>query len=132
MPTAPKCCKKHWEIKIFFSHDQNMTKNVPHAGRANRDQELTKTAKKQKKNILKECPQRKSAVKKKAETIFSCGVMKKIRKRLKRSPCREVPTAQKSRKKQYRMNMFVLRFEKAFTHRMQATWSPRHKFHNKN
>ena len=28
--------------------------------------------------------------------------------------------------------MFVLIFEKAFTHRMQATCSPRHKFHNKN
>ena len=100
VPTAPKCCKKHYEIKIFFSHDQNMTKNVPHAGRANHDQELTKTAKKHKQKHFQSMPTAAKCCKqKKAETIFSCGVMKKVRKRLKRSLCREVPTAQKYRKK---------------------------------
>ena len=99
MPTAPKCCKKHYEIKIFFSHDQNMTKNVPHAGRANHDQELTKTAKKHKQKHFQSMPTAQKCCKKKAETIFSCGVMKKVRKRLKRSLCREVPTAQKYGKK---------------------------------
>ena len=45
MPTAQKCCKKQYEIKIFVLHDQNMTKNVTHAPRANHDKGLTKTAK---------------------------------------------------------------------------------------
>ena len=45
MPTAPKCCKKQYEIKIFLLHDQNMTKNVTHAPRANHDKGLTKTTK---------------------------------------------------------------------------------------
>ena len=51
VPTAPKCCKKQYEIKIFFSHDQHVTKNVPHARRANHDKELTKTAKNSKKTF---------------------------------------------------------------------------------
>ena len=52
VPTAQKCCKKQWEIKIFLLHDQNMTKNVTHAPRANYDKGLTKTAKNDKKNTI--------------------------------------------------------------------------------
>ena len=51
-PTAPKCCKKPYEIKIFVLHDQNMTKNMTHAPDANHDEGLTKTAKNDKKNTF--------------------------------------------------------------------------------
>ena len=29
VPTAQKCCKKQYEIKIFVLHEQNMTKKTP-------------------------------------------------------------------------------------------------------
>ena len=73
VPTAQKCCKKQWEIKIFLLHDQNMTKNNTHAQDANHDKGLTKTAKNhKKKHIFKDCSQRKSAVKNNTESRFSC------------------------------------------------------------
>ena len=52
MPTAPKCCKKQYEIKIFAVRDQNMTKNNNHAPDANHDKGLTKTPKHSKKNTF--------------------------------------------------------------------------------
>ena len=133
MPTAPKCCKKHYEIKIFFSHDQNMTKNVPHARRANHDQELTKTAKKHKQKHFQSMPTAQKCCKKKSRNnIFVWSDEKSLKTSKKVTLSRSPHSSKILKKKQYRMNMFVLRFEKAFTHRMQARCSPRHKFHNKN
>ena len=56
MPTAPKCCKKQYEIKIFFSHDQHVTKNVAHTKRGNHDKELTKTTKRSKRKPFLRMP----------------------------------------------------------------------------
>ncbi len=56
MPTAQNCLKKQYEIKIFLSHDQNMTKNMTNAPNANHDKRLTKTAKNGKKTPLQGMP----------------------------------------------------------------------------
>ncbi len=44
VPTAQKCGKKQYEIKIFVVRDQNMTKQNTHAPDANHDKGLAKTA----------------------------------------------------------------------------------------
>ena len=46
VPTAQKCCKKSYEIKIFFVRDENMTKKDTHAPDANHDKGLAKTIEK--------------------------------------------------------------------------------------
>ena len=43
VPTAQKCCKKQYEIKIFVVRDQNMTKKDTYAPDANHDKGLAKT-----------------------------------------------------------------------------------------
>ena len=71
MPTTQKYYKKQYEINIFLLHDQNMTKNNPHAQDAYQDKGLTKNSKNDKqKHIFKDCSQRKNAVKNKIINIF--------------------------------------------------------------
>ena len=87
VPTAPKCCKKQYEIKIFVLPDQNMTKNVTHAPRANHDKGLTKTAKKwQKKHLCKECPWLKNAVKNHTKSNFRSSMTRKMHSSNERKP----------------------------------------------
>ena len=99
MPTAPKCCKKHYEIKIFFSHDQNMTKNVPHARRANHDQELTKTAKKHKQKHFQSMPTAQKCCKKKSRNNIFVWSDEKSQKTSKKVTLSRSPHSSKILKK---------------------------------
>ena len=51
VPTAQKCVKKQYEIKIFVVRDQNMTKNTPTRQMLIRIKDLQKQLKKIKINV---------------------------------------------------------------------------------
>ena len=68
VPTAQKCCKKQYEIKIFVVRDQNMTKKTPTRQMLITKKDLQKQLKKVKqKQCIDSCPRLKNIVKKQYE-----------------------------------------------------------------
>ena len=56
MPTAQKCCKKQYEIKIFVVRDQNMTKKTPTRQMLITIKDLQKQLKKVKTKMFRQLP----------------------------------------------------------------------------
>ena len=71
VPTAQKCCKKQYEIKIFVVRDQNMTKKTPTRQMLITIKDLQKQLKKVKKNRFDSCPRLKNLVKNNTKSRFS-------------------------------------------------------------
>ena len=72
VPTAQKCCKKQYEIKIFVVRDQNMTKKTPTRQMLITIKDLQKQLKKVKqKQFFDSCPRLKNHVKNNTKSRFS-------------------------------------------------------------
>ena len=128
VPTAQKCCKKQYEIKIFVLSDW---KSIHASNTSHMLAKTKKTHKKQKKvskrNRFNLCPRLQNAVKNNRKSRFSSCMTKtwpkmwptrhvlitirglqKQQKMTKKTHFQRLLTAQKCCKKQYRIKIFVL------------------------